>query len=79
MHTMGPTSDRITGKRIKPWVTPSVTMEKKAVKTVRRIALVLKARGIVPRKVDRPPTRMLVPMVSKVSVTLASRDLPGDS
>ena len=76
---IGPTTDKTTGRKIKPWASPKVTMEKKAVKTVPMISLVLNARGITARNVDRPPTRIETPMVLSVSITLASLVVSLDS
>lgn len=56
-----------------------MTIERRDVKTVLKIVLVLNASGITPRKVDKPPNRMEDPIVSSVSLTLPSLVLYWDS
>ena len=75
----GPMTDRMTGSRTRPWVTPRITIENKEVKTVLKIVLVLNASGMTPRNVERPPSRIDDPMVSRVSFTRPSLVLYFDS
>ena len=79
MSACGPMTDSTTGSRTSPWVTPKTTIEKRHVKTVRRMVLVLKASGITPKNVESPPRRIDDPIVSSVSFTLPSLVLNWDS
>ena len=74
----GPIILKITGNKIKPCDIPNTTNVMKAMKTVVKISLLLKASGMVPKKVVIPPIRTDEPILRRTSITFSFR-LPGVS